>query len=267
MIVNFHRFVSLLSALLLLSCSKTSTLHGDGDNDKETISSILYLKSLCADSHYPITEHIIVRGTVTGNNRYGEFYRSLVIQDATAGITINADYPSKSPLRYKIGSTVSVLCNGLTLMDYGGKVVLGKVGDGDDFFIPRSELDLHIKVDDSTTDHRIPHHRRIAELTPRDVDTYIALDDVHFASPAKWCDIDPESGRHITTEHVLKERGGDSIIVRTLWSCHYAKEPLPEGNGSLYGILDFFNGRYTIRISNFETELFTPLEVHSTTYP
>lgn len=265
MIARPKLYAVLLSALLLLSCSKSTSI--SPEEGQEKISSVLYLKSLCAAAHYPITEDIIIRGVVTGNNRYGEFNRSLVLQDETGGITLYADYSPKHPVYYKVGNVITVLCNGLTLIDYGGKVVLGKAGGGDDFAIPRSELDNHIKINSFHPESRKPQHRRIAELSPRDVDTYIALDDVHFTTPSTWCDTDPTTGRPVTTEHVLKERGGDSIIVRTLWSCHYAKEPLPEGNGSLYGILDFFNGKYSIHISAFETVLVTPPAAHSTTYP
>lgn len=38
--------------------------------------------------------------------------------------------------------------------------------------------------------------------------------------------------------------------MRTLGSCSYAKEPLPEGRGSLYGVVDCFSGKYSLRVTN-----------------
>ena len=34
--------------------------------------------------------------------------------------------------------------------------------------------------------------------------------------------------------------------------CRYAAEPLPSGNGSVQGILDYFNGEFSLRITNRE---------------
>lgn len=234
--------------------------------DDDEISSILYLKSLCKDSRFDITHNINIRGMVTANNRHKEFHRSFVIQDRTGGITVYADYSPAAPDYYQTGSIVTLFCNGLSLIDYGGKVVLGKIGEDDDFVLPRQELQHHIRVDAHHPEQRKATPRRIADLHPQDADTYIVLHDVHFTRRGKWCDTDSLTHHPTTTEHPLVDKAGDTIIVRTLGSCTYANEPLPEGNGSLRGILDYFNNRYTLRISDFEIYFSTP-EAHSTTCP
>ncbi len=45
-------------------------------------------------------------------------------------------------------------------------------------------------------------------------------------------------------------------------TCVYAKEPLPQGTGSLYGIIDYFAGKYTLRVTNREAE-FSGTAAHS----
>lgn len=47
---------------------------------------------------------------------------------------------------------------------------------------------------------------------------------------------------------------GRTFTVRTAATCAYAKEPLPQGTGSLYGIIDYFAGKYSLRITNREAE-------------
>ena len=37
----------------------------------------------------------------------------------------------------------------------------------------------------------------------------------------------------------------------------YATEPVPQGTGSVYGIIDYFNGKYTLRIANREVDFAT----------
>ena len=108
----------------------------------------------------------------------------------------------------------------------------------------------------------------IAELNPRYVDTYVRIDDVSFTeSPAAWCDRDPESGRYTTTERTLTDAAGDMLTVRTAGTALYAGEPLPEGRGSLCGIVDCFNGKYTLRITGFETSFAATPAAPATAYP
>ncbi len=54
--------------------------------------TIAYLKSLCdgAESRL-VTREITVRGFITANDRYGEFYKSIVLEDETGGITVAVD--------------------------------------------------------------------------------------------------------------------------------------------------------------------------------
>lgn len=55
---------------------------------------------------------------------------------------------------------------------------------------------------------------------------------------------------------------GRTFTVRTAATCVYAKEPLPQGTGSLYGIIDYFAGKYTLRVTNREAE-FSGTAAHS----
>ncbi len=88
-------------------------------------------------------------------------------------------------------------------------------------------------------------------IGPGLVDTRVRIDGVRFVeSGATWCDTDPETGRTVTTERTIVDEQGNTLAVRTLGSCSYAKEPLPEGRGSLYGVVDCFSGKYSLRVTN-----------------
>ena len=67
-----------------------------------------------------------------------------------------------------------------------------------------------------------------------------------------WCDTDPETGRTVATERTIADARGRTFTVRTAGTCVYAKEPVPQGTGSLYGIIDYFAGKYTLRVTNRE---------------
>lgn len=72
----------------------------------------------------------------------------------------------------------------------------------------------------------------------------------------------PGDGRAVATEREIVDTRGRTFTVRTAATCVYAKEPLPQGTGSLYGIIDYFAGKYTLRVTNREAE-FSGTAAHS----
>ncbi len=253
-----------LPALVVAAACDRTTGIGYGDAAQE-VRSIAYLKSLCDGQTRTLTDGTAVRGRVTGNDRYGEFPGEIVIEDATGGIAIAADYPAADN-PYPLGAEVTVYCSGLTLYDYGGKIGLGKLG-GDGLRIPREELRRHIRPSGRPLQRIAATPITIDRLTPALTDTYVRIDDVGFTASAAWCDRDPETGRYTTTERTLTDSAGHTLAVRTAGTALYADEPLPEGRGSLCGIVDRFNGRYSLRITGFETSFVATPAAPATAYP
>lgn len=248
----------------LSGCDRAATLVFENEEQPRPECTIARLKSLCDGQYYPIADQTVVRGIITGNNRYGEFYNQLVIEDASGGIAIAAEYAAaENP--YPLGEELIVYCNGLTLYDYGGKTMLGKVA-GESTCIPRSKTAEHLRLSGREAAHRTAAPVKIRDLTAAHVDTYVRIDGVHFTERASWCEFDPETGRYATTQRTVEDTAGNTLAVRTLGGCLYAGEPLPSGSGSLCGIVDYFNGTYSLRITGFETFLATPA-TPATTYP
>ena len=104
------------------------------------------------------------------------------------------------------------------------------------------------------------------EVGPQHIDTRVRFDGVQFADAGKtWCDTDPETGRTVATERTILDAGGNEFTVRSAATCVYAKEPVPSGTGSLYGIIDYFAGKYTLRVTNREivfSRTATPYAAH-----
>lgn len=89
--------------------------------------SILDLKDLyasCGNKPVTLTADIVISGKVTTSDQVGNLYKSLYIQDETAGIEVKI---GRNGLynEYKLGQTIYVNCTGLTLGDYNGMVNLG----------------------------------------------------------------------------------------------------------------------------------------------
>lgn len=158
----------------------------------------------------------------------------------------------------------TVRCNGLTLCDYGGKIQLGTTpGDGGAGCIPREELARYIRTEPPGGETPSAQLLTFDAVSARHIDTRVRFDDVRFADAGKtWCDTDPETGRAVATEREIVDTRGRTFTVRTAATCVYAKEPLPQGTGSLYGIIDYFAGKYTLRVTNREAE-FSGTAAHS----
>lgn len=88
------------------------------------------------------------------------------------------------------------------------------------------------------------------EIGTADIDRYVRLDGVCFPDGGPWCAVDPETGRHTTTEHRIVDTEGHTFTVCAASTCTYADEPVPSGTGSLCGIVDFFNGKFTLRVTD-----------------
>ena len=146
------------------------------------------------------------------------------------------------------------------LCDYGGKVMLGTrptdeyAGPGR---IPQAEAALYLRRKQAETRPLRPRTFTFGEVDMRHTDTYVHFEGVRFVQQGNWCDPDPETGRPATTERRIADHTGREFIVRTAGTCTYATEPVPQGTGSVYGIIDYFNGKYTLRIANREVDFAT----------
>jgi ribosomal protein L31 len=67
---------------------------------------------------------IIIRGIVIGDDRSGNLYKTIVIQDSTGGIALNIN-GTNLYTSYPIGREIFVKCNNLYLSDYNKQIQLG----------------------------------------------------------------------------------------------------------------------------------------------
>lgn len=241
---------ALLAAALPLAggCDRATTL-GYDTPPPDLVWSIPDLKALCTGDYVRIVQDITVRGTVTANDHYGEFFRTIVVEDAAGAIRIVADHPRLSDL-FPFGAAVSIRCNGLTLGRYGGRIVLGAEPDGayGATRIPADRIDRHLSCEGQAPTFEAPR-LTFDGIDSRHIDAYVRFDGVRFTEAARWCDADPETQRPVTTERTIADAEGRTFTVRTLGGCVYAEEPVPTGTGSLYGIIDYFNGRYALCVT------------------
>lgn len=238
--------LSLLAAVLTFS----ACVKGDFDEppifiptvDFSSNTTIASLKAMYQGSLDSISDDIIIKGKVVGNDESGNLYKKLVLQDETAGIEILLNKTSLYN-EYKLGQTVYVKCKGMYLGDYGGLIQLGytyenKVGQLPEILIPN-----HLFRDSLPGTVPEPVEIDLGADNSAYLSMLVSVSNASFAEGGKatWATADATTNRTLTS-------GGKSIVVRTSNYATFALDTLPAGYGTVLGILSSFNGTLQLTV-------------------
>lgn len=238
--------------LLLISACTDATLGNYTSRPHGTVS-IAYLKSLARAESTLITDDISIEGYVVANDLFGEYYKSIVISDSSGGIEISIDM-RRTAVEFPISARVVVHCAGLALGNHGGQLTLGAMPERE-YTVDRiaaADVNRYMLIDKENPVAIEPAHITPADLSPAMIGNYVKIENLSFTHDAHlaWCDCDPTTGQYITTKRTAYDEHNNAIAVRTIAQCDYRSEQIPSGRGSLFGIVEYFNGEYSLRIVN-----------------
>lgn len=201
-----------------------------------------------------ITEDKIIAGIVAGDDKSGNLYKSLAIQDATGGISFRLDGTSLYT-SYPVGRKIYVKLKGLCLGEYGGMLQLGIIDNStatpEQIPVPSALFEKHI-VKASLNNAVTPVVVTPADLTTTLQDKYqntlIELKDFEFATgDTNKTYADPtrvSSARNF----VLRSCDGSSITLRSSSYSNFAGVNVPNGNGTVIGLYTFFGSTKQLTI-------------------
>jgi hypothetical protein len=227
--------------------------------------SISDLKALYADTilNYnaavEITENYILSGIVVVDDRSGNFYKSLILQDATAGIAIRIDR-SDFYTDYPIGRRVFVRCKGLFIGQYNRLIQLGGYIDASTSppsvaTIPAPLIPNHlIKGQWGLT--VTPMKVFIPDLNDNYQNMLVRLDSVQF-QPSDTQQTYANAALQQAINRTLQDCQGNSIILRTSGYASFASALTPSGNGTLIAIYQVFGTTKQLLIRNLSDVMFT----------
>lgn len=232
---------------------------GNSNESSEQKISVAYLKSLCRGTLFPVTEELWIEGYVVANDLFGEFTKLLIVTDASGGIEVAIESGTLYK-EFETGCTVRIDCNGLALGDYGGKIQLGAPPTGEYIIdrIAQESLGRYIRRSDASPVDIRPTTLCFGDKSSRYISSYVRFEQVRFAQEEiglPFCEWDAEEERLRATDRHLVDERNDTLLVRIAATCTYANEPIPDGTGSLCGVLDYFNGDYMLRVTNQEIDL------------
>lgn len=245
--------------LFMLTGLLTSCIQDNFDNpptngvdpDITPTITIADLKAMYTGTAIQLDDSLVIMGIVVADDKSGNFYKSIVIQDSTAGILIRMDNTGLFG-SYPVGRKLFIKLGGLWMGDYGGLIQLGganTVGttDGVDP-IPAVLFDQYILKGtlNNTVD---PIDVDITSLNNSHQNMLIRLSGVQFI-PDDTAETFADAILQQTVNLYIKDCNDNQIIVRTSGYADFAGTVVPSGNGEFVCIYSIYNSDQQLIIRN-----------------
>lgn len=258
---NLSKFIKLNAFICALLLGFSSCIHENFDEppiggssvDLTPNTTISNLKTQHTFGEFEeIEEDIIIEGWVIANDESGNYYKTIVIQDASGGIDIRIntnglynDYP--------VGQKVYVKCQGLYMSDYNRLIQLGgSVGtdnNGNPILngIEEALFQEHI-LKGNEFQLLEPEVVTVSDLSDARVSTLVKLENVQFSDRElanTYADAVNKRSANLTVE----DCNGASVTLRSSGYADFAAETVPQGKGTLIGVYSVFGatGQFYIR--------------------
>jgi len=185
-----------------------------------------------------IDDDLIVEGVVVATDESGNFYKQLIIEDATAGLQIQIDQTSLYN-SYRFGQRIFIKCRGLYLGEYGGNMQLGYNNNGVIGRIPAVYIKDHIFLEGLPGTIPAPIVVAIPALSDTNLNMLVKIDSVHFTDAGQTFSTATSS-----TNHNIVDQSLATLALRTSNYASFAGNRIPYGTGSVTGVLSIYNGDY-----------------------
>ncbi|WP_223826642.1 DUF5689 domain-containing protein [Flagellimonas sp. S3867] len=203
--------------------------------------SFAELEAMCQEEAIQIHEDVIIEGYVISSDKSGNFYNALLIQDKpnnpSAGIQLEIEL-RESHLSFKLGSKLFVKLKGLYLKKTGSIIELGgtfsSFGNISVGRLPTLKIKDHLYPSCEDLEPVEPTSTTLLELDSIGLNTLIRVDGMEV--------VDGEIGNTFATsgqetKRTLKDCEENTIVLFNSGFSDFQDEPLPQGNGTIIGIL------------------------------
>ena len=244
MMTRFTRLLLLCFSVFLFSFSSCLKQKYDGPPDTSGYDPQLTVthtiaKLLQKPQGVAITEDVVIAGLVVMDDRSGNYYKSLVIEDSTAGVQVLIDQNNLYN-DYPVGRKVYIKCKGLYVGNYNGNPQLGSNPDNTGALsnIPAILVNDYI-VKANYPNPVVPDTFTLAELANIDathLNTLVAIKNVEFDDASAGVPYAQVASLASATSLNLKDCNGGKAILRSSGYAKFQPYLTPAGNGMLVGI-------------------------------
>lgn len=200
------------------------------------------------DQPITIEKDEVLKAYVSGNDQSGNIYKTMYLQDATAGISILVDQGDVYSY-YPVGQEVYINLKGMCISVYGEEQQIGHP-TGYLYRTPWSTFQEKVLPNKWANEANVaPLEISDISIINTDVNAYkfklVKLTGVTFTNGGTG--VFASTSSNYTTE-TLKDAQGNSLDVRTSQYADFASQTLPEGKGTVIGILGRFKGAWQLII-------------------
>ncbi len=221
-----------------------------------------------SDTSFYLRDSIIIEGTVISDDKEGNFYKSIFIEDGTGAIEVKLN---KTTLYndYKRGQKVVVYCNNMYLGDYGGQIQLGsKYRNNGVWEISGLEGDViiskHVFKKGNSISEVNPLVMTPSLLNPMSIGRLVQFNNTQIKDT-----LSPVTGKtytyadyenKVTINHAIitnSQTYTSVVVLRTSGFSKFAGETINTKNGTITGILTYYNGTYQLIVRDLADINFT----------
>jgi len=256
-IISFLAFILLF---LFVSCLKQSAYAQIiNETDTDSLISIKDLRKIHTIGNVEfINKTMAIEATIVANDEHDNLYKSISIQDSTAGIIISLEGVSLYQV-YPIGATIRLHLKNLFLTDYRRMLqVVASVDTSSGQLltsgIPATLFSKHISVikDNNITNPLLVSYKNLSDTLQGRL---IKISNVEFAAADTNLTFADKKNK-IGASRSLKFCVGGTIYLRTSGYADFAGFSIPKNNGDITGIYSVYNSEKQIIIRDTNDILF-----------
>lgn len=224
---------------------------GGKDPDMAANITLDSVKARYTGTPQQITQDWIIKVLVVGDDKEGNLYQMLAVEDSTAGIALKMDRSSLYA-DYPVGRRLFIKLKGLWIGDYAGVIQIGGYlnSDGEVDNIPSAVFDQHIFKGVYGLPV-VPHAVSISQLNESYQNKLIELNGVEFQTSDAGKNY-ADGYNKVSVNRTLKDCNGGTVLVRTSGYASFANSPTATGNGKLLAIYSSYNGDAQLLIRSLD---------------
>jgi len=260
--INLYKIFAILFIAISVSCVDNNDFElptMGADKEYANLKSLDEIIALYNGSPVEFTDDTTVYGYVISDDREGNFFKVLTIQDKpenpTVGLEVRIDDTNLSA-RYNVGRKVYINLKGLALSKYFASFQIGSLNGNSTDRIDTSEYLNHIERSTEIVDI-VPTTLTIGELTDNHINTLVKIEGLQAQEKGlTYADPDPNNTSSVNRYFTSCETF-ESIIMRTSGFTTFKAHPIPDKKGSVTAILGKFSSDYQLFIRDTNDVDFT----------
>lgn len=212
----------------------------------KTMKTVAEVKAYFTGALAQIPDNAYLKAQVTANDKTGNLFKYIYVEDKTGGIRVNIDMASLyADPRFFVGKQVLINLKDLYVGSVNTEVQLGGFFNGNVGRVLANDVYKHFFQTNDFTEV-VATEKTITGLTDGDVGRWIKIKDLQFIND----DLGESYAGASNTSRTLEDCSGAKISLTTSSFANFASRQIDSGKGDLYGVLTKANGKYEVWITN-----------------